>query len=221
MRAPPRWEPRPMTWALASIALGVLLVAAASRLLTGTPVTPPMVFVLFGILVGPKVLDGFDPAASGDTVRTLAEATLTVVLFSDASRIKFAHLRREYSVPVRLLGIGLPLTIALGALLGAAIFGELSPAEAVVLAVVLAPTDAALGQAVVTDPRLPSRISQGLNVESGLNDGICVPLLYIALAAADAEAHTESVQGALTLVVEAIGYGVLFGVVCGALGAAL
>jgi len=206
-----------MTWALASIALGVLLVAAASRLLTGTPVTPPMVFVLFGILVGPKVLDGLDPAASGDTVRTLAEATLTVVLFSDASRIKFAHLRREYSVPVRLLGIGLPLTIALGALLGAAIFGELSPAEAVVLAVVLAPTDAALGQAVVTDPRLPSRISQGLNVESGLNDGICVPLLYIALAAADIHAKVASSHHAITIVVEQIGYGLLAGVIAGAL----
>jgi NhaP-type Na+/H+ or K+/H+ antiporter len=206
-----------MTWALASIALGVLLVAALSRLLTGTPITPPMVFVLFGIVVGPKVLDGLDPAARGGTVRTLAEATLAVVLFSDASRIKFSALRREYSVPVRLLGVGLPLTIALGALLAAAIFSELSLAEALVLAVVLAPTDAALGQAVVTDPRLPSRISQGLNVESGLNDGICVPLLYIALAAADVHAKVTTGHHALTIVAEQIGYGLLAGVLAGAL----
>jgi sodium/hydrogen antiporter len=83
------------------------------------------------------------------------------------------------------VGVGLPLTIVVGAVLAAAIFTELSVAEAVVLAVVLAPTDAALGQAVVSDPRLPSRIRQGLNVESGLNDGICVPLLLIALTIAD------------------------------------
>ena len=104
----------------------------------------------------------------------LAEATLTVVLFADASRIDMRTLRQEYAVPARLLGIGLPLTIALGALLAAVFFGGLSVPEALVLAVVLAPTDAALGQAVVTEPRLPSRIRQGLNVESGLNDGICV-----------------------------------------------
>src|SRR5204862_35369 len=90
----------------------------------------------------------------------------------------------------RLLGIGLPLTIALGALLAAALFGALSVPEALVLAVLLAPTDAALGQAVVTEPRLPSRIRQGLNVESGLNDGICVPLLFIVLAVAVAMLST-------------------------------
>ena len=101
-------------------------------------------------------------------------------------------LRREYAVPLRLLGIGLPLTIVVGAVLAAALFAHLNAAEAVVLAIVLAPTDAALGQAVVTEPRLPSRIRQGLNVESGLNDGICVPLLLISLAWADVEDKTSS-----------------------------
>jgi NhaP-type Na+/H+ or K+/H+ antiporter len=85
------------------------------------------------------------------------------------------------------LGIGLPLTIGLVALLASAVFANLRTIEALVLAIVLAPTDAALGQAVVTEPRLPSRIRQGLNIESGLNDGICVPLLLIALAAAEVE----------------------------------
>jgi Sodium/hydrogen exchanger family len=114
-----------------------------------------------------------DTSPRGDAVKLLAEATLTVVLFADASRIDLRTLRREYAVPARLLGFGLPLTIAVGALLAAALFGALSVPEALVLAVLLAPTDAALGQAVVTEPRLPSRIRQGLNVESGLNDGIC------------------------------------------------
>ena len=92
-------------------------------------------------------------------------------------------------MPVRLLGIGLPLTIVAGALAAALIFDQLTLGEAVILAVVLAPTDAALGQAVVTEPRVPGRIRQGLNVESGLNDGICVPLLFAAVAAADVGSH--------------------------------
>ena len=92
-------------------------------------------------------------------------------------------------MPLRLLGIGLPLTIALGAVAAAAIFGQLTIEEAVILAIVLAPTDAALGQAVVTEPRVPERIRQGLNVESGLNDGICVPLLFAAVAVADVESE--------------------------------
>jgi NhaP-type Na+/H+ or K+/H+ antiporter len=143
------------------------------------------------------------------------------VLFADASRIKLHLLRREYVVPLRLLAIGLPLTIVAGALLAAGIFNGLNAAEAVVLAVVLAPTDAALGQAVVTEPRLPSRIRQGLNVESGLNDGICVPLLLIALAVADVEEKTTTGHHALAIVAEEIGYGILGGVVAGLIAAAI
>ena len=181
-----------MKWELAIVAATVLTVAAVSRRLTGTPVTPAMVFVLVGVLVGPLVIDEVTAAPTGSAVRTLAEATLAVVLFADASRIKPRVLRREYAVPLRLLGIGLPLTIALGAVLAALIFDQLTATEAIVLAILLAPTDAALGEAVVTEPRLPSRIRQGLNVESGLNDGICVPLLLIALAAADVEDKSTS-----------------------------
>jgi NhaP-type Na+/H+ or K+/H+ antiporter len=131
-------------------------------------------------------------------------------------------LRQEYAVPLRLLAIGLPLTIVIGALLAAAMFPHLNAGEAIVLAVLLAPTDAALGQAVVTEPRLPSRIRQGLNVESGLNDGICVPLLLIALAAADVEAKTTTSHHAVSIVAEEIGYGILGGVAAGlAAGAAV
>ena len=110
------------------------------------------------------------------------------MLFADASRISLKALRHEYAVPVRLLGIGLPLTIVAGGLLGGAILPSVSLTEAFVLAIVLACTDAALGQAVVSDERVPSRIRQGLNVESGLNDGLCVPLFFIAIAFAEADA---------------------------------
>ena len=159
-------------------------------------------------------------APTGGIVRTLAEATLAVVLFADASRIKPRVLSREYSVPLRLLGIGLPLTIALGAVLAAYLFDQLSATEAFVLAILLAPTDAALGEAVVTEPLLRSRIRQGLNVESGLNDGVCVPLLPIALAAADIETKAVSSQHAIRIVAEQIGYGIGGGVVAGLVTAA-
>ena len=139
-----------MEWSLAIVALAVLGVAAVSRRLSGTPITPAMVFVAVGLLVGPKVLDQIDLESTSATVRTLAEATLALVLFCDASRIDLRLLRRGVGVPLRLLGVGLPLTIGLGALAAAAIFGQLTIEEALILAVVLAPTDAALGQAVVT-----------------------------------------------------------------------
>ena len=208
-------------WALAIIAASLLGYAAVSRRLAGTPVTAAMVFVAIGLLLGPRALDGLDAAPTGHSVRLLAEGTLTLVLFLDASRIDLRALRREYSVPARLLGIGLPLTIVAGAVAAAALFSGLTLIEAVVVGILLAPTDAALGQAVVTLPELPSRIRQGLNVESGLNDGICVPLLLIALAAAESQADVTTASHATTVVVEEIGYGLLGGLVAGALAAAI
>ena len=210
-----------MEWSLAIVALALLGVAAVSRRLSGTPITPAMVFVAVGLLVGPKVLDQIDLESTSGTVRTLAEATLALVLFCDASRIDLRLLRRDVGVPLRLLGVGLPLTIGLGALAAAAIFGQLTIEEALILGVVLAPTDAALGQAVVTEPRIPGRIRQGLNVESGLNDGICVPLLFAAVAVADVESEISEGRGPGTLLLEEIGYGVVGGVAAGLLVAAI
>jgi NhaP-type Na+/H+ or K+/H+ antiporter len=206
---------------LAVIAAAVVAYALVSRWLDHTPVTAAIFFVTGGLLFGSKGLGWIDFGVRSEPVRLLAEATLTLVLFADASRIDVAALRREYHLPLRLLGIGLPLTIVAGWALAGGLFSALSLGEALVLATILAPTDAALGQAVVTDPQLPSRIRQGLNVESGLNDGICVPLLFIALAISDTEAHTASTHGAIVLVVKAIGYGALFGVVAGAVGVLL
>jgi NhaP-type Na+/H+ or K+/H+ antiporter len=208
-------------WELAIIAAVVLAVAGVSRRLTGTPVTPAMVFVIVGVLVGPLAIDEVVAPPTGEGVRTLAEATLAVVLFADAARIKPHVLRREYAVPLRLLGIGLPLTIAVGAVLAAVLFTHLNAAEAIVLAILLAPTDAALGEAVVTEPRLPSRVRQGLNVESGLNDGICVPLLLIALAVAEVDDNASTGHHAIRIVAEQIGYGALGGVAAGLLAAGL
>ena len=204
-----------MQWALAVVALSLIGFGTVSRRVDGTSITPAIIFVGVGLVVGAHALDLLDVSPTGESVKLLAEATLTLVLFVDASRIDLRTLRREYAVPARLLGVGLPLTIALGAAVGAALFGALSVPEAFVLAVVLAPTDAALGQAVVTEPRLPSRIRQGLNVESGLNDGICVPLLFIVLAIAEAESGEVGGTHAVRLVVEEIGYGIAAGALAG------
>ena len=141
-----------------------------------------MVVTAVGVLVGPLVLNDLSVRPTSSTVRTLAEATLAVVLFSDSSRVNLRALRREASMPLRLLGVGLPLTVVLGGLVAALLFGSFSISEAMILGVILAPTDAGLGSAVVTDGRLPQVVRQSLNVESGLNDGICVPLLLIVLA---------------------------------------
>src|SRR5215470_17967458 len=100
-----------MEWALAIVAFALLAVAAVSGRLSGTPITPAMVLVAVGLLIGPRALDGLDVSSTSSTVRTLAEATLALVLFADASRIDLRQLRREVGVPLRLLGVGLPLTI--------------------------------------------------------------------------------------------------------------
>jgi NhaP-type Na+/H+ or K+/H+ antiporter len=180
-----------------------------------------MVFTAFGLLVGGDALGLVDPRVSGEAVKLLAESTLALVLFGDAARIDLRALRGEVSLPARLLGIGLPLTLVAGFGVGLVLLGSLAWPEALLLAVILAPTDAALGQAVVTLPRLPSPVRQGLNVESGLNDGICVPLFFIALAIAQADARHVSDVTAFRLVAEAIGYGAVGGVIAGTVAAAV
>lgn len=205
------------SWEFSTIALLLLAFATFSRKLEGT-VTPAIFFTTAGLVAGP-VLGLVELGIGSSSLKLLAEVTLALVLFSDASRISLGRLRSEYSVPLRLLAIGLPLTIAAGAAVGVAVLPGVSLVEALVLAVMVACTDAALGQAVVTDERIPSRIRQGLNVESGLNDGLCVPLFFIAIAIAQAEEGALTAHAAVELVLEEIGYGIVGGVVAGVLGA--
>jgi NhaP-type Na+/H+ or K+/H+ antiporter len=208
-----------MEWALAGIAVALLAYAAISGRTAGTSLTAPIVFTSVGLLFGSEALGFIDLAPLGDSVHLLAEATLAAVLFADASRIDLRRLRGEASIPGRLLGFGLPLTIVAGFAVAAPLLGDLGWAELLLIAVILAPTDAALGQAVVTLPRLPSRVRQSLNVESGLNDGICVPLFLVVLAVASVESDGLEGTTAVRLVSEQIGYGLLAGLIAGAAGA--
>jgi sodium/hydrogen antiporter len=205
-------------WALPTIALLLMGYGALSARLQTTMLSQAMVFVTAGLLVGGRALELVDLDAANQFVRHLAEATLALVLFTDAVRINLGRLRRESLVPARLLGVGLPLTILAGTLAGLALFPELDLWTAAALATILAPTDAALGLPVVSNRRLPSRIRQGLNVESGLNDGVCVPLLLVFLTLAQADEGAGQVEP-LRLVLEEIGFGALAGLAAGALGA--
>lgn len=200
------------------IAIVVFGFAMVSRKLALSPVTAPMVFTAVGLVLGVVGGEWFRLDLESEVVSVLVEATLVLVLFTDAVRIDLRTLRKQFLLPIRLLGIGLPLTIILGTVAAAVLFGGLTIIEAALIAAILAPTDAALGQAVVSDKRLPVRIRQGLNVESGLNDGIMVPVVTVLLAIAAVE--TSSAGGANwgAFAAQQIGFGILFGGVVGFLG---
>lgn len=182
-----------------------------------TVFTGPMLFVAFGLIAGPRVLDAVSLNLDSGFVQLLLEGTLVVVLFSDAAVIDVRAVRREAFLPGRLLGIGLPLTIVTGVLTALVFFDQLGFWEAAIIAVILAPTDAALGQAVVANKDVPSMVRQGLSVESGLNDGIAVPFLSIALAGVANEMQTAS--GIAAVFIVEIGSAVLAGALVGWIGA--
>jgi len=180
------------------------------------------VFTLFGLIIGPVALNLLSFKADGETIRTLAELTLALVLFTDAASADMGVLRRTEALPIRLLLIGLPLTILLGFGVGVLLFKQLSLVEIALLATMLAPTDAALGKAVVTNEAVPDAVRQGLNVESGLNDGICVPILFVFLALATGKAGEGGPwQLAMKLVAEEIGIGLAVGLALTAMAALL
>ena len=188
-----------MEWALAIVALTLLAVAGGSRLLSGTPVTPAMVFVPPACSRARSCSTRSTSPPSVD-VRTLAEATLALVLFSDAARVDLRELRQDLELPVRLLGVGLPLTIARrrGAGRLALRRPHRRPRRSCWRCCWRRRTPRS-GRRWSPSPRVPERIRQGLNVESGLNDGICVPLLLIVLATAEAESHLRGAASALSM----------------------
>ena len=199
---------------LAILALFILVYSAIAGRVERTWVSGPIVFAIFGLLIGPVGLDLLSFKADGETIRTLAELTLALVLFTDAAGADLPVLRRTEALPTRLLLIGLPMTILLGFGVGVLLFEKLSLFEVALLATMLAPTDAALGKAVVTNEAVPNAVRQGLNVESGLNDGICVPILFVFLALATGKGGEGGPwQLAMVLVAKEIGIGLAVGLV--------
>ena len=178
----------------------------------------PLVFMVAGALVVPVVHDG-TPSAHNHAMQVVTEATLALVLFADASTVRLNQLGHDVGLPLRLLGIGLPLTFLLGTLAGSLLLGAETWAVAALLAAILAPTDAALSLPVVTNPTVPSRVRRMLNVESGLNDGIVTPVVTVLLAVVAAEEDLRS--GWVTEAVGDIGIAVVIAVLVGGVGGLL
>ena len=182
----------------------------------------PIVFVASGFLLGPLVLGWFDEPIATRDLRVLADLTLALVLFIDAANADLATLKRHIKIPSRMLLIGLPGAILLGFGFAVLLFDGLGLFEAAILATMLAATDAALGKAVITNKNVPVHVREGLNAESGLNDGLAVPVLLVFIALAEGgEAEGSGLSLALTLVAEELGIGLLVGIGLTAIAAPL
>ncbi|WP_371634800.1 cation:proton antiporter [Streptomyces zaomyceticus] len=178
-------------WTGAAVATVTAAYALGSRRLSTTPVSSAMVFVGAGVLIGPAVLDIVDLAHDAAPIVLLLEVTLALVLFTDAMTVRRQDLRTGGFLPARLLGIGLPLSIGIGWLLAWPLLPGLTMWELALVGAILAPTDAALGKTAITHPRVPALVRHGLNVESGLNDGMVLPFFLLFLAAIPGTHYAE------------------------------
>jgi len=198
---------------LAILTAFIFLYSISSKGLEHTPINGAILFISFGLIFGPLGLGLLTLEVKAEGLSILAEIALALVLFTDAANANLSVLKKRFHLPQRLLLIGLPLTILLGFGTGVLVFGGLTLMEIAILATILAPTDAALGKAVVTNESVPAAIREGLNVESGLNDGICVPILFVFLAlAASSGTDANTPMLALKLVSQEIGIGIGVGV---------
>lgn len=184
-------------------------------------ITSALFFSVAGLLVGASALGWLDISVESAAAERVAEIALVLLLFSDASRLDLRSLRQGFGWPSRLLFIGLPLTMLAGVGVGVLAFPGMALASVVLLATMLASTDAALGQKVVTDQAVPARVRQALDVESGLNDGLAVPFFLVALEIANADLETQPAAAVVGNMVVQIGWGLTGGLVAGIAGGLL
>ena len=206
---------------VAGLAIFVLLLAfygGISILLSRWSITMPIVFVIVGALIGPYGLNFLQILPGEEVVKSLTELTLALLLFADASTLDFNKVRRDAGLPGRLLGVGLPLTMILGAVVAFVLFPGEGWGFAFLVASILAPTDAALGLPIFTNPNVPVRIRRALNIESGLNDGIATPFVTLFISLAVAEESATTAAGWWRDAFIQIGVAVLVGVAVGVLG---
>ena len=205
---------------LAIVAALIFAWGAFSARLERFDVTAPIIFVVAGwaLTHGPLATLGFAP--STELIKAMAEITLVVVLFCDASRVGLHELRTDLALYLRLLLVGLPLTIGLGTLLALALPGITNAWFALLVGAALAPTDAALGAGMMANPMVPARIRRLINVESGLNDGIATPFVSVALAGAATADHISGATSVAKAVAE-LALGIVIGVAVGGGGGLL
>jgi NhaP-type Na+/H+ or K+/H+ antiporter len=206
--------------ALTAFVVLVFLYSLISERLKNTIITPPILFTV-GAMVLILAMPGLrEMDVKRESLLKSAELGLVMLLFTDASHVDFKKLRSRERLPLRLLSVGMLLTILLGALLARLVFPQLTWWEAGILGAILAPTDAGLGQVIVQSPRVPPRIRQSLDVEAGLNDGLSVPFLMFFIAVSQAGTGGS---GAVFLryIGEQLGMGALVGGAIGLAGGAL
>ncbi len=197
----------------------VAYTASAARL-GRFSVTMPMMLVLAGAAMGPGALGWIDTPTSAADLEHITEITLALLLFADASTLDLSEARQDAGLPRRLLTIGLPLTVLLGAAAAYVLYPDKGLGFALLIGAILAPTDAALGLPIFTNPRVPSRIRRALNIESGLNDGIATPLVTLFIAMTVSELGSTQDRWLLDALSD-IGLAVLVGVVGGLVGGRL
>lgn len=199
------------------ILLGILACIIAyslmTKLIARTVLTLPIFFVALGFLCAPATEALGTAEELRGSARLLVEITLILVLFADASHIRFARLKNTFSIPLRMLVIGMPATIAFGTMFVFLISPQSGLALCLLTAAVLTPTDAALGQTVVSSPDVPKRLSQSINVESGLNDGLVLP--FVLLGAILASSNLHGTDGLAFMAVTQIVLGPVAGIVVG------
>jgi sodium/hydrogen antiporter len=191
----------------------VVAYALVARKFEALSITGPIVFVAIGLAFGLAGRLTLNVGSQSETVRVVTGLALALLLFSDAATIDLRALRAAASVPIRLLLIGLPLTVALGALVAKGLLPGLGIGVAALIAAILAPTDLSLGLAMFNDPRVPGRTSRAINVESGLNDGIATPFvaLFIGVAISEFDHTGGPLKEAVLELLLGIGVGVLAG----------
>ena len=195
----------------------IVLYGALAGRLSRWWITAPMVFVAAGYLLGPGGLGWLNIAPDVEGIRHLTEITLAILLFADASTLDFWKIEEDANLPLRLLTIGLVLTIGLGALLAVFVLRGEGLAFAALIGAILAPTDAALGLSIFNNQRVPARVRRALNVESGLNDGIATPFVTLFVALAVSETTGEGGHWLATAASE-IALALLAGAVIGFVG---
>ena len=204
---------------LAVLALFVFCYSLVAGRVERAATSGPIVFVLAGLLMGPLGLAWFDGDVSNTELRVLADLTLALILFIDAANADLGVLKRQFRIPSRMLLFGLPGVIFLGTITAALLFDTLSLFEAAIVGTMLAATDAALGKGVITNKVVPTRIREGLNIESGLNDGLCVPILFVFIALAiGSSGEGGGSMLALKLVFQELGIGLAVGLGLTAVG---
>ena len=197
---------------LAIVAAFAVIYSVVAGRVERSMISGPIVFLLFGLVCGPLVLNVLDVKSGNTELRIIVDFTLALILFIDAANANLKVLRKNMKIPARMLLVGMPLVILLGVVFGRYLFPGMPLFELCILATILAATDAALGKGVITNKAVPERVREGLNAESGLNDGLAVPVLFLFIALATGSGgEGANTSFALGLVARELGVGLAVG----------